>query len=339
MLWRFVLTVAFILGGQFVLGDDLTSVVPSPGAPAGPAFGQPGLAPTQPPSPYASAWPPGGQPAPDPRGNNVGQASWLAPGDRAVGPPVVPAPAACVASPAQSTWYYRLDSFSWNERVGGVDVVNEHGPLSTLGYERRSGVERFRIELFGGTMAYDGSAQITDPNTNQTWDEPYHQSFGTNYLGCRGEYELLIEPAFWSRARFFVGVGTRFWIRDLQNDTLSDGTQVDGYQETWWTFYPYVGLETKDSDEPGLKFFGSARIGATPLTYQYADCCDTTAWPRCGITGQLEAGVRYQRFSLSAFAEIMTWGASAVVGNDDYGYSFQPDSRMMTLGGKLSYTF
>ena len=72
-------------------------------------------------------------------------------------PPVVPAPAACVVSPAQSTWYYRLDSFSWNERVGGVDVVNEYGPLSTLGYVRRSGVERFRIELFGGTMAYDGS--------------------------------------------------------------------------------------------------------------------------------------------------------------------------------------
>ena len=116
--------------------------------------------------------------------------------------------------------------------------------------------------------------------------------------------------------------------------TLSDGTPVAGYQETWWTFYPYVGLETKDSDEPGLKFFGSVRVGATPLTYQYATYFDTTAWPRCGITGQLEAGVRYQRFSLSAFVEVMTWGASAVV-QDAYGdYSFQPDSRMLTLGGQ-----
>ena len=84
----------------------------------------------------------------------------------------MPAPAACVVSPAQSTWYYRLDSFSWNERVGGVDVVNEYGPLSTLGYVRRSGVERFRIELFGGTMAYDGSAQITDPKPTSSGTSP-----------------------------------------------------------------------------------------------------------------------------------------------------------------------
>ena len=81
------------------------------------------------------------------------------------------------------------------------------------------------------------------------------------------------------------------------------------------------------------------RIGATPLTYQHATFFDTTVWPRCGITGQLEAGVRYQRFSLSAFAEVMTWGASAAV-EDAYGdASFQPDSCMLTVGGKLSYTF
>ena len=44
MMWRLVLTTVLILGGQFALGDDLTSVVPPPGSPAGPTFGQPGLA-------------------------------------------------------------------------------------------------------------------------------------------------------------------------------------------------------------------------------------------------------------------------------------------------------
>ena len=132
----------------------------------------------------------------------------------------------------------------------------------------------------------------------------------------------------------------RAWERGSGSGTSPPTTQVAGYQETWWTFYPYVGLETKDSDDPGLKFFGSVRFGVTPLTYQYATYFDTTAWPRCGITGQLEAGVRYQRFSLSAFVEVMTWGASAAV-EDAYGDppTFQPDSRMLTLGGKLSYTF
>ena len=235
------------------MGDDLTSVVPPPGSPVGPAFGQPGLATDA--TAVALRRGVAARRAARPRARGGNDVSWLAPGDRALTPPVVPAPAACAVSPVQSAWYYRLDSFSWNERDRRGELVNEHGPLSTLGYVRQSGVERFRIELFGGTVAYDGSAQYQDQN-NLWQSEPYHQSFGTNYLGCRGEYELLAEPAAWSRIRFFLGVGTRFWIRNLQNATLPD-MDVAGYEETWWTFYPYVGLETKDSDEPGLKFFGS----------------------------------------------------------------------------------
>jgi hypothetical protein len=119
---------------------------------------------------------------------------------------------------------------------------------------------------------------------------------------------------------------------------LPDG-DVAGYQETWWTFYPYIGLETKDSPEPGPKFFGSVRFGITPLTYQYATYFDTVVYPSCGVTGQMELGVRFQKFSVSAYLEAMTWGKSNVA-TDAYGdSSFQPDSRMLTIGGKLAYTF
>lgn len=107
-----------------------------------------------------------------------------------------------------------------------------------------------------------------------------------------------------------------------------------GYQETWWTFYPYVGLETKESSEPGPKFFGSVRVGATPLTYQHATFFDTTVFPRCGITGRMELGVRFQKFAMSAVVEGMSWGQSA-----DVEGSFQPASRMLTVGGQISYAF
>ena len=170
---------------------------------------------------------------------------------------------------SQSTWYFRQEAFYWNERSDGRDFVNEYGPLSTVGYLHRNGFERFRMELFGGTMAYDGGAQYDDGSGNEVY-EPYHQSNGTNYLGVRGEYDLLIEPACWSRVRAVVGVGTRFWIRDLHDAVTPSGDEVYGYQEDWWTFYPYIGLETKESDEPGWQFFASARFGLTPLTYQYA---------------------------------------------------------------------
>jgi hypothetical protein len=313
------------------------------------------MGPSQAPNPYAAAWPPPGasmgqppqfyaspapataQPDPNARTYDAGQTSWVAPTGSPAPPPVVVPPS--TDNSREATWYYRLDSFYWNERGGGVDFVNEYGPISTVGYVRRSGVERYRFELFGGTVAYDGAAEYVD-DQGQPQSEPYHQSFGTNYLGGRTEYDLLIEPASWSKARLVLGVGTRFWMRDLQ-DAITPDLFVSGYQEFWWTLYPYVGLETKDSNEPGPQFFGSVRVGVTPLTVQYATLTDpdylragSVVYPRCGVTGQMELGVRFQKFSASAFLEAFTWGESAVVGD-----SYQPASRMLTLGGKLGYTF
>lgn len=62
-----------------------------------------------------------------------------------------------------------------------------------------------------------------------------------------------------------------------------------------------------------------------PSRYRYA---------RCGLAGQMELGVRFQKCSVSAYLEGMTWGESPVVRD-----TLQPESRMLTVGGKLSYTF
>jgi hypothetical protein len=316
-MWRFAFTIALILSSRVVLGGEYQAVPPQ----GGPAFQQPALGQAQPATPYELAWPPPGQDVPRGAGAAI--------------PPTLPATATIINAPApteipiSSTWYFRQESFHWNERIGSEDFVNEYGPLSTLGYARRYGIERYRLEMFGGTMAYYGGAQFPDGTV-----EPYNQSFGTNYLGFRGEYDLLIEPASWERIRMLLGVGTRFWFRDLRDAVTPSGADVMGYQETWWTFYPYFGLETKETEGPGPQFYGSSRIGFTPLTYQYATYFDTTAYPRCGLTGQAELGVRFRKFSLAAYLELMTWGASAM-GRDSY----QPASEMFTFGGKLGYTF
>ncbi len=341
---RFALILVVVLVNLPALGDDFS--FPSLQS------GQNSMPPPPLPSSDGLAWPPpggrqfsslpdygqgrpGGMVAPS---QTVGPA--MPPGIAPTAPPpVAPSVAASLApyassAPAavnraiESTWYYRQDAFYWNERSDGTDFVNEAGPISTIGYLRRNGCERFRFELFGGTVSYDGGAQFEDGTTL-----PYHESFGTNYLGLRGEYDLLIEPTAWPRVRFLMGVGTRFWIRDLRDAETSFG-EVDGYQETWWTFYPYLGLETRQSDEPGLKFYGSARFGITPLTYQYATYFDTTVYPRCGVTGRVELGVTYHRLSALAVVEGMTWGESAVVRD-----TFQPASRMLTIGGQIGYTF
>jgi hypothetical protein len=310
------------------MGQESSSAWPPTAAPAAatPTLTSPALQGTQPTTPYMAAWP---QPGQDVRPGTQPRPDWTAAeSSQPVAPMLVSAPVP-VERLVTSTWYFRQESFYWNERLDSKDFVNERGPLSTLGYVRRNGFERFRFELFGGTVAYDGGAQFDDGSY-----EAYHQSAGTNYLGVRGEYDILIEPASWTRLRAFVGVGTRFWMRDLRDAVTPSGAYVFGYQEDWWTFFPYVGLETKESDEPGWKFFGSARFGITPLTHQYVGYFDTTLWPKCGLTGKAEFGVRYQKFSVSAYLEAMTWGQSEVVAG-----SLQPESRMLTIGGQLSYTF
>ena len=147
------------------------------------------------------------------------------------------AAAAVLAPPA--SWYTRVDYFHWNEKVGGADFVNESGALFTLGYQRRSGFERYRAELFGGEVHYDGYGQFDGGGIEETLPS------NTGYLGLRGEYEMVWEPAAWNgQLAFLAGLGSRFWFRDLHDGTTQEGYPVYGYKETWWTFYPYLGAET-----------------------------------------------------------------------------------------------
>lgn len=227
----------------------------------------------------------------------------------------------------ESTWYTREEYFHWNERLDGADFVNEYGLLITLGYQRRVGAERYRAELFGGTMHYDGGAQFEDGST-----EPLISK--TGYLGARGEYDLLIEPDWLPKTSLLLGVGTRFWFRDLRDGMTESGVPVLGYLETWWTIYPYLGVETRRVLDSGPEFFVSSRIGCTALTFEHATFFDAVLNPKTGITGQLEAGLRGRHFFCSAVSEVLTWRESAVARG-----ALQPESMLFTVGLKAGVNF
>jgi hypothetical protein len=227
----------------------------------------------------------------------------------------------------ESTWYTREEYFHWNERFDGADFVNEYGLLFTLGYQRRVGPERYRAELFGGTMHYVGGAQFDDGTT-----EPLISK--TGYLGVRGEYDFLIEPDWLPKASLLLGVGTRFWFRDLRDGMTDSGTPVIGYQEMWWTFYPYLGVETRRILDSGPEFFVSSRIGCTALTYEHATFFDAVLYPKTDLTGQVEAGVRGKHFFCSAISEVFTWRQSAIARG-----ALQPASTLFTVGLKAGVSF
>jgi hypothetical protein len=227
----------------------------------------------------------------------------------------------------ESTWYTRIDYFNWNERSDGEDFVNEYGTLITLGYMRRVGIERFHAALFGATMQYKGFGQMEDYSL-----EPL--SSATGYLGALAEYDLHIEPDSLPTVSIFVGVGTRFWIRDLKDGITDYGNPSYGYQETWWTIYPYLGLEKKKSYGNSMEFYYSARIGCTAMTYEYATWGGVALYPKPGLTGQLEGGLRGRTAFISIFTETMSWGESDTVAG-----MLQPNSRMFTLGLKTGFCF
>ncbi|MGD0283944.1 MAG: hypothetical protein ABSB95_16555 [Dissulfurispiraceae bacterium] len=286
-----------------------------------------------PPTSYQpSVYPPGTYPPTSyPSATNSQQYQNLAPQPNAV--PVQPD----IVMPAlgnrlvESTWYTRVDYFHWNEQMDSMAPVNEYGTLLTLGYMRRIGIERFHVAVFGATMRYQGYGQFENDDGSY-YTEPL--SSATGYLGALGEYDLHIEPDCCPDISFFVGIGTRFWIRDLKDGVSDYGNPVPGYQETWWTIYPYLGLEKKRLLNGGWEFYYAGRIGCTAMTYQFASIGYVPLYPKAGLTGQLEIGLRGQTAFISAFTEIMTWSQSDVV----EGY-LQPNSQMLTFGIKTGFCF
>jgi hypothetical protein len=226
----------------------------------------------------------------------------------------------------ESSWYTKIEYFHWNERIDGANFETENGPLYTLGYMHRYGDERVRLEVFDTTV--DSSSDIVD----NLGVEPLRSH--TNYFGVRGEYDWLFNPEALPHLTFFTGVGTRFWVRDLPDDFTPGGVFVQGYQETWWTFYPYIGLETRRTLGSGSELYGMGRIGFTAITLERATINDLALYPRIGPTAQLEAGWRNQNIFVAGFSELMSWSQSAVVS----GW-LQPASTMVTVGVRAGATF
>ena len=146
---------------------------------------------------------------------------------------------------------------------------------------------------------------------------------------------MVLAPAAWEgRVALLVGLGTRFWIRDLHDGSDDQGNPVYGYQETWWTMYPYLGLETHRRLGDDLDLYSESRVGTTALTYQFVSINDRPLWPKPGVFANTEIGLRGPRFFLAARAEVMTWSPSSVVQDSN-----QPNSVMFTAGGRLGFMF
>jgi hypothetical protein len=218
--------------------------------------------------------------------------------------------------------------FHWNERVAGQDFVNETGAMLTLGYEHRWDHQRVRAELFGNGVDYHSDIDFGGGDVEALNSQ-------THYLGLRAEYEYLFCPETTPEISYFVGLGTRFWIRDLPDGQTDAGTPILGYQETWWATYPYIGLETNRDPTGRLQWYARGRVGVTAVTYEHADFIPAnTVFPRPGVTCQFEGGLTGRRLFVGAYVEAFGWAAS----KPENG-AYQPTSTMFTAGLKTGVMF
>jgi len=222
--------------------------------------------------------------------------------------------------PFESNAYARFDYFQWNERQVGVELLEEHGTLFTLGYRRSRKAQLLRGEFFAGNMSYCGQTQ-----GGLALDAV------TKYTGARLEYEWHWNVNLPGRLvdEFVGGLGTRFWIRDLLDGIIqTTGMYSTGYQEIWWTLYPYFGFERKRVLPDGIELFLTGRAGLTAYTCEYISASGVpTLTPNPGFTGQVQCGFRYERLLTSVYFEATGWRASPVRNG-----ASQPCSQMYTTG-------
>ena len=76
-------------------------------------------------------------------------------------------------------WFAQIDYFVWSEYINSERILEETGPLLTVGYRANKNRKKYRFALFGGNLDYDGG----------TWDgEP--SSSNTDYIGIVAEYDF-----------------------------------------------------------------------------------------------------------------------------------------------------
>jgi hypothetical protein len=230
----------------------------------------------------------------------------------------------------EATWYTRVDSFYWDEQINGATFMQNNGVVPTLGYQQRYGRQRFRAELFGGRVDYFADlGSLNDLNV-------------TDYLGLRGEYEVMFEPQTWPLQSLFAGIGTRFFVRSTPDIILEKSVLIDGYQESWWTFYPYVGVESRRTMKPGWEAYYRTRVGVTAFTWEHVALNDVTLFPRANVTVQSEMGFRGPSWHVSVYADIMAWSPSPKVLAYDGVFLYevrQPASTNILVGLKTGFSY
>lgn len=236
--------------------------------------------------------------------------------------------------------------FHWRESVAGQSVLTEQGPmygadatiaLDMLKTERGTLTLKNKAGLFGGLVYYDGQTQA-----------PQNLPVKTDviYVGVKEELAVgWAMPLGDGRLEPFAGLGYRWWRRDLQDSTASNGTstvKVLGSTEVWDSAYTKLGAALSMPLTKDWRFFVEGG-GKYPFynsnSIDIAGVGTTTIRPEPRWSAFGELGARNRKYRTALFYEGYRTGQSPVVRISSNLGVFQPQSDEDLVGVSFSYCF
>ncbi len=151
-----------------------------------------------------------------------------------------------------------IHDYKWAEYADdGPELLEETGNLYGLSCDIESLKNRIGWRMGGnfflGQVDYKGQTWTNIPVTTDVW-----------YAGAEVYADVVpgyrFDSGLWLKS--FAGVGTRFWLRDLQDTRTGAGNPVSGAEEWWGCVYGRLGLgaEYPVTEEFGIFAEGGVKV-------------------------------------------------------------------------------
>jgi hypothetical protein len=233
--------------------------------------------------------------------------------------------------------YLKAEGFVWKEFEGGSRLLEESGPRYGLGifrhYNRNGLTFRPMVEVYGGTVDYNGQTQGGFPIVTET-----------NYLGGNAGFDaggvITLTPAFYLEP--FVGFGVEYWERDIE----SSGVGI-GYRERWESYSARGGLRGEaGSSSGGVRVFGEAALKWPFANANRADLPvigKVKVRPEGELGWNTEAGIKAGPVRIAFFYEMVKFSKSdeivVPIGGGLALLFWQPDSKYYVYGLTAGWLF
>ncbi|MBN1808053.1 MAG: hypothetical protein JW909_03230 [Planctomycetes bacterium] len=221
------------------------------------------------------------------------------------------------------TPYLELGYYRWAEYLGSEQLLEETGALFSTGVLCSMPWADLEMQLFFGTLAYDGQTMLGTPVETDT---DYFGFIANSTGSWRGR--RAIRPEIGSEPIYRLTLA--LWSRDIQSTPM-----VMGYDEFWESIIAMTGAGYYWKDSFGNKYASRALVGLTLFTMNAVDAFGVTLYPHIDLALTLEICCHNtNKFFWRAAMEIWTFSESS----ESSGF-FQPESTRAKMSATMGWVF